>query len=231
MVRVGFPLYPGFDSLDVIGPYQAMFFTDGIEPFMIGDPDVTSIDGIGFRPPYCYEDDPPMDVLFVPGTSIAIARTTLETNPRLLDYLARVVASLRARPEPGWPRITSVCAGSLLLAKIGALDGYTATTHWLMRDALAARPTVTLAAGYPRYVQDRDVLTGGGIASGIDEGLALAGLIAGHNAGATTQLIMQYAPQPPYRSGDPSEAPPELVAPMQAGAQADVEAVAALLRG
>lgn len=230
MVRVGIPLYPDFDSLDVLGPYQVFFFCDGIEPFLIGDAGVTSIEGVRFQPPCTYEDNPDMDVLFVPGTSVGVALSTLQTNQRLLSYLGCVVETLRARPDPGWPRITSVCAGSLLLAAIGALDGRCVTTHWLMRDALRDLPNVTLAAGYPRYVHDRDVMTGGGISSGIDEALALAGLITNFNQAATAQLIMQYRPRPDFDAGDPSVAPPELVAPLRASSQSDVDQIAKILQ-
>ncbi|MFD6355417.1 GlxA family transcriptional regulator [Nocardia tengchongensis] len=70
-------------------------------------------------------------------------------------------------------RVTSVCAGALLLAAAGLLDGYRATTHW--------GATALLAQSYPRvtvepdriYVRDRNRWTSAGMSAGVDLALAL----------------------------------------------------------
>jgi cyclohexyl-isocyanide hydratase len=49
-------------------------------------------------------------------------------------------------------------------------------------------------------------MTGGGISSGVDEALQLAGEIAGEQVGKDIELAIQYRPQPPYGTGDPSVA-------------------------
>ena len=77
-------------------------------------------------------------------------------------------------------RVASVCAGALLLAAAGLLDGYRATTHWYSAELLAKR--------YPRidvepdriYVQDGNRWTSAGVSAGID--LALALVEADHGA-------------------------------------------------
>ncbi|MBO1330448.1 GlxA family transcriptional regulator [Streptomyces sp. VRA16 Mangrove soil] len=70
-------------------------------------------------------------------------------------------------------RVTAVCAGAMLLAAAGLLDGYRATTHWAATRQLAER--------YPRvrvepdriYVHDRDRWTSAGVTASIDLALAL----------------------------------------------------------
>jgi transcriptional regulator GlxA family with amidase domain len=69
-------------------------------------------------------------------------------------------------------RTTSVCAGSLVLAAAGLLDGYAATTHWALADHLAANEAIDVR-GDDLFVRDRDRWTSAGIAAGIDLFLAL----------------------------------------------------------
>jgi len=57
-----------------------------------------------------------------------------------------------------------------------------------------------VAAGTPRFVHDRNRLTGGGISSGLDEALKLVELLAGYEAAQEVQRTMQYYPDPPVAS-------------------------------
>ena len=58
--------------------------------------------------------------------------------------------------------------------------------------------------------------SGGGISSSIDLALELVSLISGPTRSMSTQLVDQYAPGPPYTSGDPSQAPPEITSSVRA---------------
>ncbi|MFE3756506.1 GlxA family transcriptional regulator [Nocardia tengchongensis] len=70
-------------------------------------------------------------------------------------------------------RVTSVCAGALLLAAAGLLDGYRATTHWGSTALLAQRyPRVTVEPDRI-YVRDRNRWTSAGMSAGVDLALAL----------------------------------------------------------
>ncbi|MEV0466155.1 helix-turn-helix domain-containing protein [Nocardia tengchongensis] len=70
-------------------------------------------------------------------------------------------------------RVTSVCAGALLLAAAGQLDGYRATTHWGSTALLAQRyPRVTVEPDRI-YVRDRNRWTSAGMSAGVDLALAL----------------------------------------------------------
>jgi hypothetical protein len=65
---------------------------------------------------------------------------------------------------------------------------------------------VRVAEGYPRFVVDRNRITGGGISSGLDEALELVALLTNETVARRVQLSVQYRPQPPFDSGDPSTA-------------------------
>ncbi|WP_235030597.1 GlxA family transcriptional regulator [Nonomuraea solani] len=112
---------------------------------------------------------------------------------------------------PAGARIVSICTGAFTLAAAGLLDGRPATTHW----NLAARfrelfPEVALDAGV-LFVDDGDVLTSAGAASGVDvclhlvrkdHGSQVANRVAGRcvvppwRDGGQAQYIEQPVPEP-----------------------------------
>ena len=60
-------------------------------------------------------------------------------------------------------------------------------------------------------VEQGKVITAAGVSSGIDMGLTLAAKIAGDDFAKTIQLLIEYDPEPPFDSGSPEKAAPELV--------------------
>lgn len=107
-----------------------------------------------------------------------------------------VVAAL-ARIRPG-TRVVSICTGAFVLAEAGLLDGRPATTHWRQADAFRARfPHIALDPEV-LFVDDGDVLTSAGAASGID--LCLHIVRADHGSAAANQ-VARLAVVPPWRDG------------------------------
>jgi cyclohexyl-isocyanide hydratase len=103
--------------------------------------------------------------------------------------------------------VASVCTGAFVLAEAKLLETLRATTHWSYLSTFQKRyPNVQVVNGFPRFVADGKFVTGGGISSGIDLALTMAGRIAGDPVGRQIELIIQYRPQPPYGVGDPSVA-------------------------
>jgi transcriptional regulator GlxA family with amidase domain len=106
-------------------------------------------------------------------------------------------------------RMVSICTGAFALAAAGRLDGRRATTHWRDAADLAARhPRVRVDPGV-LFVDEGDVLTSAGVASGLDlclhilrsdHGAALAGRIARrivvppHRDGGQAQYVEQPVP-------------------------------------
>ncbi|MGW5310318.1 GlxA family transcriptional regulator [Nocardia thailandica] len=107
------------------------------------------------------------------------------------------VTAALARIRPG-TRIVSICTGAFVLAEAGLLDGRPATTHWRLADRFRARfPHIALDPDV-LFVDDGDVLTSAGAASGID--LCLHIVRADHGS-AVANHVARLAVVPPWRDG------------------------------
>jgi transcriptional regulator GlxA family with amidase domain len=174
VLKVGIPLYPGFDSLDVLGPFQTFTFAE-MDRYLVASDSaaVTSFEGVSILPGKTFENCPQLDVLFVPGGQDPVA-VLLQGHPGhnpFLDFLIRQAA--------GATLVCSVCNGALLLAGAGLLDSsHIATTHWAYKDVLRLFPC-HVVDDYRRYVHSGNRITGGGIASGLDEALYIVSLLYG----------------------------------------------------
>jgi cyclohexyl-isocyanide hydratase len=193
---IGIPVYQKVDLLDVTGPHEVFkWMTPPVEVRLIAQKpgEITTRDGFTFLATHSFADTPELDVLWVPGGDPEALKTIMSgPDCAYLDFLKARSATARF--------VCSVCEGALLLAKAGLLDGFTATTHWLFIPCLKQFPEIKVAAGTPRFVHDRNRLTGGGISSGLDEALKLVELLAGYEAAQEVQRTMQYYPDPPVAS-------------------------------
>jgi len=196
------PIYAGVDLMDVAAPVE-MF------SWMIGEwkarratvtlvahslKPVKTRDGLLLTPQARFADygerRRQAQLIWVPGGEIAALKRLMRGGV----YLDFLVAQSRKADY-----VSSVCEGALLLAAAGLLDGYCATTHWAFLPCLCAFDEVRIAEGFPRYVIDRNRITGGGIASGLDEALAVIALLAGKDIAKSVQMTTQYFPKPPFK--------------------------------
>jgi cyclohexyl-isocyanide hydratase len=138
-----------------------------------------------------------LDVICVPGGP---GQVELMTDEETLGFLRQQAERARY--------VTSVCTGSLVLGAAGLLKGYRATCHWLSLDQLALFGATPVKE---RVVFDRNRVTGGGVTSGIDFGLALAAELIGAEAAKAIQLQIEYDPDPPFAAGSPETAEPAVV--------------------
>jgi transcriptional regulator GlxA family with amidase domain len=209
-VRIVIPVYDQVDMLDVCGPCEMFHWADFQVDLVAEKPgQVRFNSGLVLQVSAGLDPPRPADAIWVPGGEPdALARIIAEGEKSpYLDFLKRQAAQSR------W--ICSVCDGALLLAAAKLLDGFSATTHWAFIPYLIAyHPKVQVADGHPRFVADRDRLTGGGISSGLDEALKLIELLAGREAAVSVQQTTQYYPAPPVASAIPNViATPMLPAP------------------
>lgn len=112
-------------------------------------------------------------------------------------HLSPPLAAAFARIRPG-TRIASICSGTFVLAAAGLLDGKRATTHWNGAERFRARhPQVELDPDV-LYVDEGEVLTSAGGASGID--LCLHMIRCDHGSAVANQVARSLV-VPPHRDG------------------------------
>jgi cyclohexyl-isocyanide hydratase len=201
---VVFALYPCVTQLDFTGPYEVFGRLPGARCLLasVEGGQITADGGITFADVAALEDIQSCSLLCVPGGFGTVA--ALE-DQAYLSELRRLAMTAQY--------ITSVCTGSLLLAAAGLLVGKRAACHWAWRESLAAFGTTPDPA---RVVRDGNVITGGGVTAGIDMALTVMAEIVGADYAQTVQLAIEYAPAPPYESGRPEQARPQIVAAARA---------------
>ena len=194
--RVGILIFDDVEVLDFAGPFE-VFSRTRLEPgadsrrseasapfevFTVAKTrdEVAATGGLRVRPHFGFADTPAIDLLVVPG---GYGTRALLGDPATLDFIRDVAR--RAR------RVTSVCTGSLLLAKAGLLAGRTATTHWAALDLLES-----LGPGFrvdrERRVVDDGVITSAGVASGIDMAFYVVEALFGRAVADETARYIEY---------------------------------------
>ena len=87
--------------------------------------------------------------------------------------------------------LTSVCTGSLLLAKSALLRGKRATTHWGALDLLAELDSSIVIERESRVVDD-GVITAAGVSSGIDMAFFVVEKLLGREVADETAHYIEY---------------------------------------
>ncbi|AKA24018.1 AraC family transcriptional regulator [Pseudomonas chlororaphis] len=164
-------LFPDFLLLDMAGPMEVFsvanrylepkdhyrLSTIGTEPGLL-----RASNGVGVQADLQLDQAAGgYDLLLVPGGPGAYN----ERHPALLQWLQEAV------PRAGC--YGSICTGAFVLGHAGLLDGYRVTTHWHYTERLIrAFPKATVETDRI-YLEDRNLITSGGITAGIDLALAV----------------------------------------------------------
>lgn len=200
-LSVVIPIFPGFTSLDAIGPYEVLHMLPGATvTFVAAEPGVvrTRNGEVGLHADKSLAEIESADILVVPGGG---GTRPLMKDETMLDWIRAIHATTQ------WT--TSVCTGSLLLGAAGLLDGLDATTHWGQVELLEKQGAHYTAQ---RVVRQGKIVTAAGVSAGIDMALNLAAIIAGDDIAKAIQLAIEYDPQPPFDAGSPEKAGPEILA-------------------
>ena len=196
MKTVGILIFDDVEVLDFAGPFEVFSrtrTTPGLEsrrsdtdaPFRVitigvGSREVRATGGLGIVGNCTVEDAPELDILVVPGG--------FGTRPLLADD--KLIAWLRARAVDT-ALLTSVCTGSLLLARAGLLKGRRATTHWGALDMFGEIDSTVDVQRESRVVDD-GIITSAGVASGIDMAFYVVGKECGEEVARETAKYIEY---------------------------------------
>ena len=199
-----FLLFPGITQLDFTAPAQALSRMPGailagaaasIEP-------IVTDSGFAILPTHDFASAPQADILCIPGGHGVVEALG---DRATMDFIAAQAA------RAAW--VTSVCTGAFLLGRAGLLRGKRATTHWGYTHLL---PLVGAEWVDARVVEDGNLVTSGGVTSGLDFALTLIARLRGDAVAQAIQLAIEYDPAPPFTGGHPDRAPAAITAGLKA---------------
>jgi transcriptional regulator GlxA family with amidase domain len=198
-MKIAILLFEKLAAQDAVGPYEVFRCVPGWDIHFAGlrTGEVRSEGGLGLTVDQTLDQTTEADLVLVPGGRGSDALLEDET---VLSWLREIDATTK------WT--TSVCTGALILGAAGLLDGKRATSNWLALDQLAKYGADPVGG---RWVEDGKILTAAGVTAGIDMALHLVGREAGPEVAQAVQLGIEYDPDPPFDSGSPEKAPPEIV--------------------
>lgn len=186
-------VYPGFDELDALAPWEILAGLAGALPqqhsaalvTVDGAGAVTASHGTVLQPQGALTERP--DVLVVPGGGWS--RRDPRPGARRAVEEGVIPAAIAERHARG-AVVASVCTGAMLLAAAGLLEGRSATTHHSALADLRARGAQVVEGA--RVVDDGDVITAGGVTSGLDLALWLLERFAGPQAALVAERELEY---------------------------------------
>ncbi len=193
-MEIAILVYEGFDELDAIGPYEVFAnAADAGADCTVSLRTVDSAATVTASHDLTIETDGTLDavdpdLLVVPGggwndRSAAGAWSVAEdgTIPHLLAEYYDAGVSL-----------AGVCTGGMILARAGVLDGRSAVTHRGALDDLRDTDAHVVDA---RVVDDGDILTAGGVTSGLDLAVHIVEREFGAEIAETVTAEMEYEPR------------------------------------
>lgn len=198
-MNVQIVLFDGFDLLDAIAPYEvftaaAMYtneeisiklvsaegkrmVTSGVNQLMIQASDKLNINCEG--------------IILVPGASGSVLTNGPDSIPVKLKHATETELSSLLKEAIQKPEIllSTVCGGSLILAMDGLLEGRYAVTHHMGMEVLNATNAIPVHA---RIVDDGNLITGGGVTSGLDVALYLVERELGPRIAHAVEQLFEY---------------------------------------
>lgn len=192
-------LFDGFDLLDAIAPYEVFC---AAESFAAGELSVQLVTAEGARLVASGVNGLKVEasgrlnperagIIVFPGAAGDIDGDGPDSIPAILaramnTALTDLIKQALQRPDIV---VATVCGGSLIPAMGGLLEGRPAVTHKLGMDFLGSTGAVPVPA---RVVDDGNLVTGGGVTSGLDVALHLVERELGPRIAHAVENLFEY---------------------------------------
>ncbi|BDH63763.1 hypothetical protein MTP04_38930 [Lysinibacillus sp. PLM2] len=192
-------LFDGFDLLDAIAPYEvftaaAMYSNEDITVKLVsaeGERMVTS--GVNHLQLQASDklDLTCNGIILIPGASGSVHDNVPDSVPVRLRQAAETELGilLNEAMEKQDILLSTVCGGSLILAMSGLLEDRHAVTHHMGMGLLSATNAIPIHA---RVVDDGNLVTGGGVTSGLDVALYLVEREFGPRIAHSVEQLFEY---------------------------------------
>jgi transcriptional regulator GlxA family with amidase domain len=197
-LKIQILLYPGFDELDVVGPYEvlkrAQSFGAELEVQLAtlerGKKEIVGQHGLSIKTAGEKFDEKNADLILVPGggwvarsAQGAYAESKEGKIPKALKAFHLGSSSQNSKT------IATVCTGAMLLSSDGLLKGRNATTHHSAWNDFRSSGGNLIDA---RVVDDGDLISSGGVTSGIDLALWLVEKYFGSSIAVKIEDALEY---------------------------------------
>ncbi|MGQ7724411.1 MULTISPECIES: DJ-1/PfpI family protein [unclassified Bacillus (in: firmicutes)] len=186
---VGIFLFNEVEVLDFAGPFEVFSVTEVNEekPFTVytvseNGEMITARNGLKVQPDYSIENLPPVDILIIPGG--LGAREYEIKNEIVIKWIRQQMKEVKL--------MTSVCTGSLLLAKAGLLEGLKATTHWASIEKFKNEFQNVEVIENVKFVDEGHIITSAGISAGINMVFHIVKNLLGVHVAEDTAKRMEY---------------------------------------
>jgi cyclohexyl-isocyanide hydratase len=211
-LNIGAIVFPAMDQADLTGPFEVLSRIPDASFQVLAKTlnSVKDVNGFVITPEQMLPDAQQMDVLVVPG---GFGQEAVMDDETILEFIQQQANSARY--------IFSVCTGALICGAAGLLKGVKVTTHWSAFHLLEYFGAIPTKA---RVVIDGKHVSAAGVTAGVDGALRLVQLLRGDQVAQTIQLAIEYAPDPPFDSGTPDQAPDDVLAGAMAAVRDITEA-------
>jgi cyclohexyl-isocyanide hydratase len=206
-LNIGAIVFSHMDQSDFTGPFEVLSRVPNSTFHVIGrdrNP-IRDIRGLILTPEITFSEASALDVLIVPGGA---GQEDFMEDEVLLSFLKQQSQNVKY--------LFSVCTGALLCGAAGLLRGVRTTTHWTAFHLLEYFGAIPVNA---RVVIDGRHVSAAGVTAGLDGALHVAALLRGNCIAQQIQLGIEYAPEPPFDSGSPRSAAPEVLKAAKEAAQ------------
>lgn len=188
--KVGILLFDEAEILDFAGPFEVFSVASRLEvrqgrpsPFKVvtfaRTRNIEGRGGLKLTADHLLEDQVPIDLLIIPGGEITKA---LE-DPVMLTWIQNKQSEVT--------HTASVCTGAFFLAKLGILNGMSATTHWEDLDDFRKYAGINVIKDVP-FVDEGKILTSAGVSAGIKMSLHLIEKLCGKDLAMRTARQIEF---------------------------------------
>lgn len=185
-------VFEGFDELDAIAPFEVLCnaAAAGADARVAlvtldGAAEVRAAHRLIIRPEGRLEDGEPPDVVIVPGGGW----NNRASSGVRAEIASGAIPEALVRLHAAGSTVGTVCTGAMLAAAAGITSGRPATTH---RGAIEDLRVSGAEIVQARVVDDGDLVTAGGVTSGLDLALWLVGRSFGEQIERAVERTLEY---------------------------------------
>jgi Transcriptional regulator containing an amidase domain and an AraC-type DNA-binding HTH domain len=191
-MRVAIPLFDGVEEMDFVAPFEvfsaaATLGGDLTTSLVAAQPAIRCAHGLQVTGLLPLDTASTCDLLVVPGGGWL--------HPKNGGVRAAIadgdIPALLARAHQGGATIASICTGAFLLAEAGLLRNRRATTH---HTAIADLQAFGALVDTDRVVDTGEIVTAGGVTSGLELSLHLLKRFLGPELARTVEHYLEYPP-------------------------------------